>query len=124
MGSTESESTNTNSQLKPAPKKDILSEHLDLKHIAKSVISGQRFLAKFGKRHHKRRNSLDLMFADISKTVITEQKVLRKPNKPVSPPTRKQSEVVFANNTVVIKINPLSRSESVTTAAWADPEWL
>merc|ERR1711964_461550 len=153
---------------KPAPKKDILSEHLDLKHVAKSVISGQRFLAKFGKISQRRRNTLDLMFGDVTQTVITQQKVLRKfrkpkiilepgglhnagcnvassdakgqrflekfgktprkntldfmfpnvaktvlteqkvlrkfrkPNKPVSPPARRQSEAAFRTNTIVI----------------------
>merc|ERR1711964_937461 len=41
--------------------------------------------AKFGKRSHRRRNTLDIMFGDVTKTVITQQKVLRKFRKPKVP---------------------------------------
>merc|ERR1711964_362079 len=100
--STEPESTKT-TKTPLVPKKDILSETLNLKSVARSVISRQRFLAKFGKSNHKpRKNTLDNMFPNAVKKVIAQQRVLkfRTPKEPVGPLERNQPEEYSDNESL------------------------
>merc|ERR1711964_417171 len=125
--STEPESTKTTKTPLAHKKKDILSETLDLKSVARSVISRQHFLAKFGKSNHKpRKNTLDNMFPNAVKKVIAQQRVFnafRTPKEPVGLLERNQSEEYSDNESLPTGITLTPSDDAISIVVSPPSAW-